>query len=276
MNRAKILPLTLISLLLITGCGDVVKKDDNNSKTETGGVNHISQDVNNTLPKVDGNITKPIGDVNATFDFKNYFPKVAKTVNCQLSAIGINLSPTITYGGSENNISVNSDYDGLDLFEYTQKADYMSMDTAMQARRTFTWFDDTFVYLKREHNVTGRALRYFEDNASMVLSLKFELTSDFTISSGSGQGTYTDAYVSDSLYCFSKALGDYNISSTLYTDALEINCNANHSKGGTINNTEVTVYNDDYNSSTVFLPDIGMVSTKYISRDMNFSVACQP
>ena len=275
MNIIKAIPSILIPLLLMTGCGDDVIPEDTTSDSSGIDVKSQPTEGNTTNPK-DQNNTVPIVDNNATFDFKDYFPKLSKTVNCQLSTTNLNLNPTITYGGDENNISVNSDYDGLDLFEYTVMKDYMSMGTDMKDRRTFTWFDDKFVYLNRENNVTSRALRYFEDNASMILSLKFEIVSNFTISSGSEQGTYTDAYINDSLFCIAKALGDYNVSSTLYADALEINCSANHSKGGTINNNVVTVYNDDYNSSTVFLPDIGMVSTKYISRDMNFSVNCQP
>ena len=267
MNIVKTFSLALLPLLLITGCGDVVKRDNN----ESGSVGIIN------LPgDVDDNETLPKGDVNATFDFKNYFPTVAKTISCQFSAIGINLNPTITYSGPEHNISVESDYDGLDLFEYTQMIDYMAMDTQIQDRRTFTWFDDKFAHLKRENKETNLVLRYFEDNDSIILSTTFKSVSSFTVSSGSTQATYTNAYENDSLYCKAKAIGDYKISSTLYADALEINCSANHSKGGTLSNSVVTVYNDDYNSSTIFLPQIGIVNVNYVSRDMNFSVECQP
>jgi len=279
MKIIKTVPLILLSILFITACGDVV--EENKDVEDPSTVVTLPSETNTTLPSntttpPEVNSTLPTAEVQATFDFKDYYPRTEKTVNCQLSTTNLNLNPTIIYGGSENNISVSSDYDGLDLFEYTQMGTYMEMDAQRESRRTFVWFDDRFVNLQRENNETKIALRYFEDNDTIIFSTTFEYVGNFTVSSGSGQGTYTDAYVSDSLWCSAKDLGNYNVSSSIYTNALEINCIANHSKGGTVNNNVVTVYNDDFNSSTIFLPEIGVVSVDYSSRDMNFSVKCQP
>jgi len=279
MKLIKVVPLSLFLLLFITACADVEK---DNGIVENRSID-LPSDINNSLPgdtntntPPEENGTSPIVDDHATYDLKEYFPRTAKRVECQLSTTDLNLNTTIVYGGSEDNLSVSSDHDGLDLFEYTQMDAYMHMDTQRESRRTSVWFDDRFVNLKRENNETNVVLRYFEENDTIIFSTTFEYIGNFTVSSGSGQGTYSDAYESDSLWCSAKGLGDYNISDILYADALELDCIANHSKGGTINSTVVTVYNDDFNSSTIFLPEIGVVSVDYSSRDMNFSVRCQP
>ena len=278
MKLTNVAPLILLPLLLITGCGDVVKKDENGTKETPGDVVNLPAEINNTLPgdinttiPPDINNTLPIVENNATFDFKDYFPILPKTVNCTLSETGVSLSPTITYGGSENNISVESDYDGLDLFEYVLLPHYKVMDTTRNDRNTLIWFDEAFIHLKREGNETRKIPRYFNDEGLLV----WEGDSDINITIAA-DNTYTEFYVNDMLICTAQALGDYNISNTLYTNALAINCVLNDSKGNTQNGVTVVNYNYDYNSSTVLLPNMGIVYTQYISSDMNFSVECQP
>ena len=275
MNIIKIIPSILLPLFLMTGCGDDVIPGDTASDSSGIDVKNQPTEGNTTKPK-DQNNTVLIVDNNATFDLKSYFPLSVQSINCQLATLNLNLNTSIDYNGSDTNMSVSSDYDGLDLYEYTVKAHYMAMNTNSEQRTTSMWSDDTFVYLKRENNETNLMPRYFEDDALLVLDMDFAYVADFNLTTGNGQDNYSEAYVNDSLYCKSKDLGDYNISSTLYSGALEINCNANHSKGGTLNGVDTIVYNYDYNSSIVLLPQTGIVNVTYISRDMNFSVECQP
>ena len=276
MKQSKLLGYALISmvLILLTGCGP----SQDNSESETLDVkvdiDPASPDTNTTLPpqNVDDNSTQS-AESNKSIDLNDYIPNAAKTLSCQISTANTNTNGSQIY---YDNKVVSTTHDGLDMHDYIEYDKFITMSATDSFKSTAIVVNDTNVTYKQSATKERAIPRYYDDNDTVTFTLQFKMDLNVTIDSGSTVTTYSDLYESNSSYCKMWHLGEYNLSSVTYSDAIELKCYANQAKTGTADSVYSVIYDRNYTSVTTLLPEIGIVDVNYTSTDSNYTVRCQP
>jgi hypothetical protein len=208
-------------------------------------------------------------------DLKNYIPQTDKNVTFLVTDSDANVNGETAYTTSDGVITVESTRDGLDLDDYIDFDKFINLDSAYREARSSIEFGSNYLAYtidQEEHSIP----RFYDNNDSVTMALAFKMTSDFSVSTESETVHYTDAYESNSSVCTLFYVGDYNISGTLYADAIRVWCFGNRSKGGSVDGTQTIAYDYNYTSTTIMLPSMGIVSVDYESPDANYTIRWQP
>jgi hypothetical protein len=208
-------------------------------------------------------------------DLKEYIPQSDKYVTFLVTDSDANVNGEAVYTNSDGVITVESTHDGLDLDDYVEFERFTSLDSDYREARFAMEFGSNYLMYTRdreEHSIP----RFYDNNDSVTMTLQFKMTADFTVTTESETVHYTDAYENNSSICSMFYVGDYNISGTLYADAIRMSCFGNRSKGGSVDGVPTVAYDDNYTSTTIMLPSMGIVSVDYESPDANYTIRWQP
>ena len=208
-------------------------------------------------------------------DLKNYIPQTDTNVTFLVSDGSVNVNGQVTYAHSDGITRIASTHDGMDLDDYIAFDKFINFDAAYREAFSSMEFGSNYFIYTIDGEESSRP-RFYENNDSVTLTLQFEYTADFTVSTESESVHYTDAYESNSSVCSMLYVGDYSIAGTHYSDAIELSCFGNRSKGGTVNGVPAVAYDYNYTSLTILLPSMGIVSVDYRSPDLNYTVAWPP
>jgi hypothetical protein len=239
----------------------------------------------NSDEKILNDETKPLKDETETLrdsfpatgliDLKNYIPQTDKEVTFLVSDSNANVNGEVLYTSFDGMITAESTRNGLDLDDYIEFDKFINLDTSYRETQSSIEFGSNYLMYTIDQEETSIP-RFFDNNDTVGMKLDYEYAADFSASTGSTTIDYTAAYESDFSLCSMLYVGDYNISGIQYSDAIELSCIANRSKGGLVNGTPTIAYDYNYTSSAILLPSMGIVSVDYKSKDANYTIKWQP